>query len=121
MELQFSDSGTCKVKLAHGDCKIVGSPPDGAQMRVVVNGSASADYALSGDTVACPWSPDDRVTLSVHVGDALLLSYQFTAPRPRKPYASWSWDGSTWVAPVPMPAAGNYEWDEEDQLWVEIT
>jgi hypothetical protein len=42
---------------------------------------------------------------------------------PPKPFPSWSLDESTcrWVAPVPMPELGNWQWDELTQTWVEIT
>ena len=41
--------------------------------------------------------------------------------RPPQPYPSWSWDGSTWVAPIPYPEDGQpYYWDEESQSWVFI-
>ena len=41
-----------------------------------------------------------------------------------QPYASWVLDTKTysWEAPVPMPENGKaYDWNEEDQAWVEIT
>ena len=38
--------------------------------------------------------------------------------RPPSPYPSWVWDGSEWVAPVPMPDDGGaYLWDEDAQDW----
>lgn len=38
--------------------------------------------------------------------------------RPLSPFPSWSWDGSEWVAPVPMPDDGGaYSWDEDAQEW----
>jgi hypothetical protein len=44
----------------------------------------------------------------------------FTTPIPKQPYDSWTWNGEKWNAPVPYPDdAGDYEWNEDDQTWVE--
>ena len=41
--------------------------------------------------------------------------------RPPQPYSSWVWDGSEWVAPVPMPDEGGpWIWDEATRSWVEV-
>ena len=41
--------------------------------------------------------------------------------RPPTPYASWTWNSSEWVAPVPYPTnGGRYEWNEEVEDWVAI-
>ena len=48
----------------------------------------------------------------------------FTTPRPAHPYPSWTWDAEAkqWVPPVPYPDDDKvYEWDEENQTWVEVT
>jgi len=44
----------------------------------------------------------------------------FIAPQP---YPSWTLDDEgDWQAPVPYPDDGKvYEWDEENQTWVEVT
>lgn len=45
----------------------------------------------------------------------------FYAPQP---FGSWSLDEETcyWIPPIPCPDDGKpYNWDEENQLWVEIT
>jgi hypothetical protein len=41
----------------------------------------------------------------------------------RKPFSSWVLDGNNdWQAPVSRPDDGkNYEWDEANTKWVEIT
>ena len=39
--------------------------------------------------------------------------------RPPQPYPSWSWDGTGWQPPTPMPEDGGfYSWDEDSQAWV---
>lgn len=40
--------------------------------------------------------------------------------RPPKPYPSWLWDGEMWVAPIPRPESGLWEWNEKNQEWEEI-
>ena len=44
----------------------------------------------------------------------------FIAPQP---YASWVLDEATcrWVAPVPYPTTGYWQWDEATLSWVEVT
>ena len=44
----------------------------------------------------------------------------FIAP---KPYPSWVLDEATcwWVAPVPRPATGQWQWNEATVSWVEVT
>lgn len=39
---------------------------------------------------------------------------------PKPPFDSWTWNGEAWVAPVPMPTDGFYEWIESKQFWNKI-
>lgn len=41
---------------------------------------------------------------------------------PPKPFPSWSLNEETclWDPPVPMPESGVWQWDEEQQQWIEI-
>lgn len=34
-----------------------------------------------------------------------------------QPYPSWTREAGRWVAPVPMPSEGSWEWDEAAQEW----
>lgn len=50
--------------------------------------------------------------------------WRFTTPRLVRPFASWTWGGTRWEAPTPMPAEaptqGNYwRWDEPLQAWID--
>jgi hypothetical protein len=45
--------------------------------------------------------------------------FSFLTGRPKSPYPSWTWNGTTWEAPVPAPE-GMYEWNEETLVWKEI-
>lgn len=41
--------------------------------------------------------------------------------RPPQPYPSWSWDGTGWQPPIPMPDDdGFYSWDENAQEWTTV-
>lgn len=37
---------------------------------------------------------------------------------PRKPHASWIWNGTTYVAPIPVPGDVDYKWDEASKTWI---
>ena len=41
---------------------------------------------------------------------------------PPQPYTSWTLDEDTclWDSPVPYPSEGMFEWDEDNQEWVEL-
>jgi hypothetical protein len=40
---------------------------------------------------------------------------------PPQPYASWTRNQGTWIAPVPLPdLEGSYTWNEENQEWQEL-
>lgn len=47
------------------------------------------------------------------------IEYVIPASRPPKPYPSWKWNGEEWEAPVPKKWDRAYNWDEENQVWVE--
>lgn len=41
--------------------------------------------------------------------------------RPPQPYASWSWNGAEWEAPINQPSEGGpYSWNEDTQSWEAI-
>jgi hypothetical protein len=49
-------------------------------------------------------------------------THTLTIPRPAQPYPSWTWNGETWVSPVPYPQDDNYyEWNETTGTWVVFT
>lgn len=41
---------------------------------------------------------------------------------PTKPFPSWSLDSDSclWIAPIPKPIEGSYDWDEANQQWISI-
>lgn len=47
----------------------------------------------------------------IRIGDV------FACPQP---HASWTWDSTKWVSPVPMPTDGSYTWDEATTSWVAV-
>ena len=44
----------------------------------------------------------------------------FKTGRPQQPFASWSWDGKQWNAPIPEPGDIPRKWNETSQSWVSI-
>ena len=47
--------------------------------------------------------------------------FSFMTGMPAQPYASWSWDGESWCAPVIKPDDENhYEWNEIAQEWQKV-
>jgi hypothetical protein len=38
-----------------------------------------------------------------------------------QPFPSWTMlDNGQWIAPIPYPQEGKWEWDENNQTWVEL-
>lgn len=68
-------------------------------------------------------APDDEVVLEVwaeNAGQRYEGQTAFTVSRPEQPYPSWTWENGVWRPPVPYPDGdGWYEWDEDQQAWVE--
>lgn len=90
-------------------------PPAGAVLREITP-SHVFPFRVSG-------VPDDVVLLntwSEHGGVRFDGSTSWIIPRPTQPYPSWEWGSQGWVTPVPYPDdGGRYEWDEDQQAWVE--
>lgn len=69
------------------------------------------------------WQPDQQIEVYAWIrnaGELFEATASFTAPRPKQPYPSWTWDGTTrrWQPPVPYPDdALMHEWDEGAQEW----
>lgn len=81
----------------------------GTVIRVIVGTAEWATEMLGGTWVESP----------VKVGAGYVLWEE--GLRPPRPYPSWVWDGSSWVAPVSYPEDGGvYEWDESVPGWVEV-
>jgi hypothetical protein len=45
-------------------------------------------------------------------------NHDIAVDKPKKPYDSWSWNGNTWVAPIPAPEDCDRTWDEKNKKWV---
>ena len=79
------------------------------------------------ETARVKFQPEEELTIDFWLdygGNHLEDSFTFTSPRPPQPYPSWTWDAKAkqWVPPVPYPDDDKfYEWDEENQTWVEVT
>lgn len=58
-----------------------------------------------------------------HAGIGYTYKPEIDAFVPPKPYPSWLLNDTTalWEAPIPLPNDGKgYEWNEENQQWVEV-
>lgn len=121
--VSFSDGDTYRLdatRLAFGitqyaDDEVMLSehwPPSGVVWREVTNDHIFPFQSYRrGDLRLVVWAEVDGVRTEAEV------TY-FHAPHPQ-PYASWTWDGWFWQAPVPMPDDGHYYyWDEERQEWL---
>lgn len=58
-----------------------------------------------------------------YAGKGYTYDYMRDAFLPPKPYPSWILDENTgqWVAPIPMPPTDQYDWDEQNQIWIPVT
>jgi len=68
------------------------------------------------------WQPEMELVVRVWLnmsGQYFEQSFNVSVPIPAQPYPSWTWDGSRWNAPIPMPEEGSYAWDEDTLSWVE--
>ena len=84
---------------------------------VVVN-AAVYDEDTSADWLAAVTPDYDEV----RIVDVAGIGWTVEADglrRPR-PYPSWTWSGSDWEPPVPVPT-GAAPWDEAAGVWVEVT
>jgi hypothetical protein len=67
--------------------------------------------------------PDRNYTLEIYAilnNERFETTSTFLTGLPDKPYPSWSWNGTEWVAPIAKPLEHAYEWDEGNQLWSRI-
>lgn len=112
----------------------------GVQMRLTITADGQSVFDLSLPPPNVRYSKTNQNTLAngqvrwkpeqaIHVMAWCLTSNKqevtaeatFTAPRPLQPYPSWTWDGSQWQPPTPMPDDGKfYQWDEASLSWQEI-
>lgn len=57
-----------------------------------------------------------------NAADRIEQTFDVRTPPPSQPYPSWSWSGSEWVAPIPLPLDGPenaaYKWSEKQQKWI---
>jgi len=68
--------------------------------------------------------PDVEYTLAVwaeNAGVRTNSTFTFSTPIPSKPFPSWTWDGTEWIAPIAIPTDGPadaaYKWSEKQQKW----
>lgn len=83
---------------------------DGIVVQAIVGDPAWAADRLGGE-----WQGTDS---KVGIGWTYTDTDGF---RPPQPYPSWTWDGTGWQPPIPIPDDGQfYMWDEDGQAWVTV-
>ena len=88
---------------------------DGQWVQTSYNTRSGIHYAPNSN------DPDGGIALRKNYAG---IGYAYDSGRdafiPPKPFDSWTLDDSTctWESPVPKPE-GNYEWNEEAQIWNE--
>ena len=86
------------------------------------------DSCTSGsvfEKLGWPCTPETEYIISLwaEIADEKTeVSYTVISPRPEKPFASWTWDGTTktWNAPIPRPENVVKEWNEELGQWQDV-
>jgi hypothetical protein len=64
---------------------------------------------------------DDNGVRIHYVGIGFTYDSDLNKFVPPKPFDSWVFDGTTWSAPIPIPADNkHYKWDEKTMSWIEI-
>lgn len=93
-------------------------PPAGIEYQYADSSSALAISAFS-------FAPDKKYFVTVNVnnsGKSREDTFEIVGIRPPKPpFESWTFDSNKWVAPIPMPVDGIYEWHESLQRWNKVT
>jgi hypothetical protein len=63
------------------------------------------------------WKVDDKLNITVKVGK-LEKTFDYTVPKPKQPYKSWTWENNQWNSPTKYPDDENeYIWNEEKLNW----
>lgn len=77
------------------------------------------DLALGGTWIQTSYSGRIRGKFA-GIGDIYLPSPDLFVPS--APYPSWTLDemSGEWSPPIPRPDEGYWDWDEDNQAWVEI-
>jgi hypothetical protein len=84
-------------------------------------------YTDSGPLAIARFSfePDQRYYITVTAANSGKYredTFELVGIRPPKPpFESWSWNGETWAAPLPLPTDGIYEWHESKLVWHKLT
>ena len=95
---------------------------EGLWLETTIDAIGGFVYELD-DSTPSKLIPTDKPTVRKNYA---CIGYSYDAQRdafiPPKPYNSWVLDESkcVWVAPVPLPQVGVYQWDEETVNWVAI-
>lgn len=86
--------------------------------------SSDQKYLLTKRIFYTPATKYNLNIWSFNAGELFSSTWSLVTPRPMQPYTSWTWNGTVWEAPTPMPtedpASGFYwRWDEPSLSWVQ--
>lgn len=100
-------------------------PPSGVGYAAVGHlGSPSAPVGRVLWSTRLRWRPEDALQVSAWIDTRAgreHASANLVAPRPVRPFGSWTWDAGArrWQPPVAYPDDGGfYNWDEAAGAWV---
>jgi hypothetical protein len=93
------------------------SMPDGIEKESI--GVAFCERLFGGRWVQTSYNGKIRKR---YAGTGMIYREDIDAFISPQPFPSWTLDTdkAEWVAPLPMPTDGNYEWSEEQQNWVAV-
>jgi hypothetical protein len=82
-------------------------------------GAAHCEWLLGGRWVQTSYNGSFRKR---YAGIGMTYNEDLDAFIAQKPFASWVLNNETadWEAPTPMPAEGEWEWDEATTSWKEV-
>lgn len=86
---------------------------------VLVESGLDCFYSLPDETYLSnyQYDPDTNTIIEKITG-----SNEEFSTNNEQPYPSWTWNGTKWVSPVPLPSDAtkdtDYTWDEQNQTWI---
>ena len=86
--------------------------------------SAVSESGSIGDLFELEYNTDYTIDVWVQNGmDRIEKTSSFKTVIPPCPYPSWSWSGTAWTPPTPMPTnkkGASFAWSEKLKKWIEI-
>jgi hypothetical protein len=88
-------------------------PPQGVRYL-----TTDQEYVVSTSITTLPSRTYKLNIWSENSGDRQEIDYEFSVPKPARPFLSWVWVDTAWQPPVDYPTDGKfYVWNENNQSW----